>query len=90
MKKEGSKEVERQEFEELFNRYLNDGFENLDIELKNGSTIVFNSKNMLCRFLGGTFQIASPGLLIQVDYRAIKGIVIQFVIARLNELRSDK
>ncbi|WP_338627632.1 hypothetical protein QJR52_07050 [Clostridium baratii] len=68
--------MERKEFENLFNRYLNDGFENLDIELNNGSTIVFNSKNTLCKFLGGTFQISSPGLLIQVDYRAIKGIVI--------------
>ena len=68
--------MERKKFEDLFNRYLNDGFEKIDIELNNGSTIVVNSKNMLCRFLGGEFQISSSGLLIQIDYRIIKGIAI--------------
>lgn len=68
--------MDKEKVKSLFNRYLEDDFEIIDIDLYNGPTIGFNHNNMFHRFLGGELQISTAGLLIQIDYRNIKNIAI--------------
>lgn len=68
--------MKKEKFKNLFNQYVDDGFELIDIELKNRTIVGYNHKNMMYRFLDGEFQISGFGILIQVKYSVINSIAI--------------
>lgn len=67
--------MDKKEFMDLYYEYLNNGFEKMDIELKNGSTIIHNP-GVKVHFLEDILCIVDKGLIVNVSYSEIERIAI--------------
>lgn len=60
---------------DLYYEYMNNGFDKMDIELKNGSTIIHNPGAKM-HFLEDTFCLVDKGIVVNVSYSEIDCIAI--------------
>ncbi|WP_300924859.1 hypothetical protein [uncultured Clostridium sp.] len=68
--------MSREEFISLFNRYIEDGFIGLDIELKSGTIIFFNNDEGGIKFYKSFCIVACKGICAFIYYGEVKNISI--------------
>lgn len=68
--------MDRDKFEELFMRYLADGFDVVDIELTDDRVIGFDVRKQHYVMEQSYFWFGGNGLSATIDYRVIKGLAI--------------
>lgn len=68
--------MNKEKFQELFTKYVEDGFDVIDIELTDGRVLFFNNKQYNFGFSNGEFWYGRNGVHTTVDYRVINSLAI--------------
>lgn len=66
----------RKEVEELFKKYIQDGFTKIDFELTNDRVIGYTKDKFTYTFNESAIWLIGDGLIISINYSIIKAIVI--------------
>lgn len=68
--------MNRKDFKELLERYIEDGFTYVDLELTDNRTISLDYERDKICFNEGHFWFGSNGVGTSIDYRVIKSVAI--------------